>query len=125
MLLSINGTGIMSIKKAVFIFYCTLLVSFLFLKKTREGQRERENLKQAPSPAWSPTQGLMSQPWYHDLSQNHESDAYLTELPTYPHTVLFYIYVNWHVPENRKNKTKTLKRMSKKQKLTTVHFTMH
>ena len=38
------------------------------------GQRERENLKQAPCAAQSPTQGSIPRPRDHDLSQNPESD---------------------------------------------------
>ena len=34
--------------------------------------REGENPKQAPHSAWSPTWGLIPQPWDHDLSQNQE-----------------------------------------------------
>ena len=54
---------------------------FLFFFNFRESEREstcahewereegeRENSKQAPCLAWSPTQGLIPQPWDHDLS---------------------------------------------------------
>ena len=39
------------------------------------GEGEKESLKQAPYPAWSPTWGLISWPWDHDWSPNQESDA--------------------------------------------------
>ena len=45
-----------------------------------EGQRERENPKQAPRSAWSLTWDLIPQCWDHDLSQNQEWDTYLTEV---------------------------------------------
>ena len=61
------------------------LITKIFCLKERvqagEGQREREgkNLKQPPCPARSLTQGSISPPCDHDLSQNQESDAPPTE----------------------------------------------
>ena len=55
------------------------------------GQKEkkRENFKQAPHSAWNPMQGLISQPQYHDLSQNQELDTQPTRPPRCPnHGVL-------------------------------------
>ena len=46
-----------------------------------EGQRERENLKQAPHSVRGLTQGWIPRPRDHDLSQNQESGAQLTEPP--------------------------------------------
>ena len=51
------------------------------------GEGERENLKQTPHSAQSPTQGLIPQPWDHDLSQNQESGAQPTEPPRCPVTI--------------------------------------
>ena len=48
---------------------------FFFLRERgaeREGERERENLKQAPCPVQSPTQGSIPQSWEYDLSRNQE-----------------------------------------------------
>ena len=47
-----------------------------------EGQREREreNLKQVPRSAQSPTRGSILQQWDHDLSQNQELDARLSHI---------------------------------------------
>ena len=42
---------------------------------------EGENSKQTPHWAQSPTWGLISQPWDHDLSWNQESDSQPTESP--------------------------------------------
>lgn len=44
------------------------------------GQRERENIKQAPRPSLEPSAsallgGSISPPWDHDLSRNQELDA--------------------------------------------------
>ena len=50
-------------------FYVTL-----FFYGGEKGQSERENPEQASHPAQSSTQCSISQPWYHDLSQNQESD---------------------------------------------------
>ena len=49
-----------------------------------QGQRERENLEQAPCSAQSMMQGLIPWPWDHDLSRNQELDAQLTESPRGP-----------------------------------------
>ena len=58
-----------------------------------EIEKARENLKQVPRPAQSPTQDSIPQPWDHDLSQNQESDAQLTEPPRgLAMVVLHYIY---------------------------------
>ena len=54
----------------------------------RGAEGERENLKQAPHAAWSPTQGLISQPWDHDPSQNQELSAQPTEPSRCPKTLL-------------------------------------
>ena len=40
-----------------------------------EGQRESENLKQAPCSGWSPMQGWIPWLWDHDLSRNLKSKA--------------------------------------------------
>ena len=50
----------------------------------REREGHGENPKQAPHTAQGPTQGLIPQPWDHDLSQNQESDTQSTELPRRP-----------------------------------------
>ena len=49
-----------------------------------EGQRERENPKQALCSAWSLTRDLNPQPWDHDLSPNQELDTQWTEPPRRP-----------------------------------------
>ena len=54
---------------------------FFFLKRERD---RRENLKHPKYPAWSPMWGSISRPWDHDLSQNQESDAQLTQPPRRP-----------------------------------------
>ena len=53
-----------------------------------EGQkkRKRENLKQAPHPVQSPTEGSISQMWDHDLNWNQESMP--TESPRCPYTFI-------------------------------------
>ena len=50
----------------------------------------RENLSQTPCWAQSQTWGSISWPWDHDLSQNQESDAYLTGLPRCPKNHFWY-----------------------------------
>ena len=45
----------------------------------REREREGENFKQAPSSAWRPTWGSVSQPWDYDLSQNQESGTWVAQ----------------------------------------------
>lgn len=53
------------------------LLTFLFRgeRKRRGSGRGRENLKQAPCPAESLTQGSILQPWDGDLSRNQELDT--------------------------------------------------
>ena len=53
---------------------------FLFFVILESGQGKRENLKQVPCSVWILMRGSISQPWVHDLSQNEESVAQLTEL---------------------------------------------
>ena len=56
-----------------------------------EGQRERrENVKQALHSAQRSRQGSIPRRWDHDLSQNQESDAQLTEPPGHPKYFIFY-----------------------------------
>ena len=57
-----------------------------------EGQRGRENLKQAPCPVQSPTWGSFPALWDHDLSQNQESDAHLTEPPGAPSGIFLFFF---------------------------------
>ena len=65
----------------VFIFsFFKDFIYFFILKREREhvweqGEGQSENLKQTPHWVRRPTQGLISQPWDHDLSQNQESDT--------------------------------------------------
>ena len=47
-------------------------------------ERERENVKQASCSKQSPKQGLILQPWDHDISQNEESGTQPTEPPRRP-----------------------------------------
>ena len=51
-----------------------------------EGQREWE---QVPLAVWSLTRGSILWSWNHDLSQNQESEAQLTELPRRPVSSVF------------------------------------
>ena len=59
-------------------------------ERETEFERQNENLKQAACSAHSLTQGLIPQPWDHDLSGNQELDTQPTESPrchgidTYP-----------------------------------------
>jgi len=54
------------------VYSLVIIYLFIYLRvgrgRGRRREREKENLKQAPCPAWSPTQGSTSQPWDHDLS---------------------------------------------------------
>ena len=58
---------------------------FFFNLREREcelgtgAEKERENLKQTPRSAWSPTWGSIPRPWAHDLSRDQELDAPPTE----------------------------------------------
>ena len=60
----------------------------------REREKERENLKQAPCSAQSLIWGLISLPWDHDLSRNHELDDQLTEPPRHPKTI---VVLGWFI----------------------------
>ena len=66
-------------------FYLYLLLFFFFYFREREheqgrgAEEERETLKLAPHPVQSPTRGWIPRHWDHDLSQNQECDAQLTE----------------------------------------------
>ena len=78
------------------ILFSFVLSFFLFLSWERKStnqrkgrEKERENLKQAPHSARSLMQGLIPWPWDHDLVQNQESDAQLTESPRHPNLEYF------------------------------------
>ena len=65
-----------------------MIISFFFQSEKEEageGQRERQSLNQASHLTQSQTQGSIPRPWEHDLSQNKESDAQLTEQPRRPY----------------------------------------
>lgn len=76
-------------------------VHLLFWEREREyeqGERqrgevegERENLKQTLLCAQSPTWGLISQYWVHDLSQNQELEESLTDCATQAPLIFFFI----------------------------------
>ena len=51
---------------------------FIWEREKGEGQRERENLKKALYTVRSPTWGLISPPWDHDLSWNQELDTWVS-----------------------------------------------
>ena len=80
----------------VILFYFILSL-FIYFEREREREselgrgREGERESQADStlPTQNPTWGLNSQLWNHDLSQNPESDAYLTEPPRCPYITNF------------------------------------
>ena len=60
---------------------------YLFICESGGGRgrgRGRESLKQTPCWMWSLTQGLISQLWDHDLSQNQELDFSPTVPPRLP-----------------------------------------
>ena len=55
------------------------------MHKQGGGTEGRENPKQAPYAAWSPTWDLIPQPWDHDLPKSsQELDTQLTEPPRHP-----------------------------------------
>ena len=56
-----------------------------------EGQRERENIKQATCSSWRQSQGSILQPWDHEMNQNQDSDTQVTEPPWHPSS---YLYLN-------------------------------
>ena len=74
---------------------------FLIFERERERERERagergrdrENPKQTPCSAQSLMWGSILQPWDHDLNQNQESDAQLTEPPRRPQMHYFHVNV--------------------------------
>ena len=72
-----------------------LIYIFLFERgrecKQGDGQREREreDLKQTPRSAWSPTRGSIPWPLDHDPSRNQESDAQPTEPLRCPYADIF------------------------------------
>ena len=61
-----------------------MIISFKQREQGRAVEEERQNLKQAPHSARSPTRGSISRPWNHDLSRNQELDAQLIEPPRHP-----------------------------------------
>ena len=79
----------------------------------RKGEKEKENLKQAPRSAQSLTQGSILWPWDHDLSWNQELDTEPTEPLRLPflnfiwererETILFYLPLNSFSPQFRQD----------------------
>lgn len=59
-------------------------LNIVLLRGILERVRERENAKQALHPLWGWTQGLILQPWDHNLIQHQESDTQPTEPPRQP-----------------------------------------
>ena len=53
-------------------------------ERERERERERESQADSTLTVQRPTQGSISQPQDHDLSQHQQSDAHQTEPPTCP-----------------------------------------
>ena len=75
----------------IYVFICLILEIEHEQGRARGRERKRENLKQALCSAQSPMRGSIPQPWDHDLSQNQESDAQLTEPPRHPKICFFFI----------------------------------
>ena len=61
---------------------------FFFRVRDRNCEQGRDSRLHA---VWSQMQGLIPQPWDHDLGQNQESDAQLTEPPSYPYAQHFKV----------------------------------
>ena len=59
-------------------------------QRGRGRMKDRENPKQAPHLAQSPMQGPIPRPWDHNLSQNQESDAQLTEPSRRPRDIFYF-----------------------------------
>ena len=77
--------------KIQLVIYFLLWLVLLFkklLEREREGvgegQRERGDVKQAARSARSLMQGLIPQPWDHDLSRNQGSDTQMSEPLRHP-----------------------------------------
>ena len=74
-----------STMQTLFLFILFYFIYFLLIWKersrTRQGEEQREREGQTPHWAQHPTQGLISQPWDHDLTWNQESDTQLTVPP--------------------------------------------
>ena len=58
----------------------------------REGRRERESQAGSMPPAESDAGLRLMKLWDHDLSQNQESEAYLTEPPRHPSSFFLNVY---------------------------------
>ena len=79
------------------ILFC-LFVCFWEKERDPEcGGAEGDNPKQAPCSVQSLMQGSIPQSWDHDLRQNHELDAYLTEPPGTPDPVLLLSSCCWYL----------------------------
>ena len=76
---------------ALLCFFLFFLIDFIYLLERvwAGGEAETENLKQILCWALGPTWGLISSPWDHDLGQNQELDAQLTDPPKCPSVMCF------------------------------------
>ena len=78
-----------------FFFFLTIFIFFRDTQKERvhprggKGQKEREDLKQAPRSVQSLTRGLIPRPWDRDLSRNQEANSQQTERPRRPIPAFF------------------------------------
>lgn len=72
------------------IYYREIMCTPMWAGKGAEIEREGEDLKQTSHWMWSPTQGLILGPWYHELSQNQEWVLKQLSHPGAPFPILFY-----------------------------------